>query len=242
VLAVSDLPAAALVGILLGREAKDDPSGRWMQENGFKYGVERWGTNRLDGRHVEPYPPGTIIPNPARRKLDRALRIWRTSEGDARRKLARLPAGTARHAQAASELAESLEWQRQLEAIRPLFPSHAAVEDTELAGKLVRHTGKLKAIVDVLRVVCANAESELAALLAPHLRRPREAKKLVANLLSAPGKVAVTEHAICVRLAPAATRSERVAIQHLFDHLNRRGLVLPSDHKRLPLRFEVQLR
>jgi len=42
-----------------------------------------------------------------------------------------------------------------------------------------------------------------------------------------------------VRLAPAANKSERVAIQHLFDALNQRGLILPSDRKRLPLRFEL---
>jgi hypothetical protein len=232
-LAVSKLPAAKLVEILWLR---------WRQENGFKHGVERWGINQLDGRRVEPYPPGTIIPNPARRKLERALRIWRTAEGDARRELARLAADHKRREEVERELAEALEWQRQLEAIRPLFPKHAPVEETELAGKLVRHTGKLKTIVDVIRVVCANAESELAALLAPHMRRPREAKKLVANIFAAPGKVAVTEHAIIVRLAPAANRSEHEAIRHLLDHLNTRGLVLPSDHKRLPLRFEIQVR
>lgn len=232
-LAVSKLPAERLVEILWNR---------WRQENGFKHGNERWGINHLDGRRVEPYPPGTIIPNPARRKLERALKIWRTAEGDARRKLARLPAGDARRDEVERELAESLQWQRDLEAIRPTIPKHAPVEETELAGKLVRHTGKLKTIVDVIRIVCANAESELAAIVAPHMNRPREAKKLVANVLVAPGKVAVTEHAIIVRLAPAANRSELDAIQRLLEHLNRRGLLLPSDHKRLPLRFETQLR
>lgn len=106
----------------------------------------------------------------------------------------------------------------------------------------MQHTGKLKTIIDVIRVACANAESELAAIVAPHMRRPREAKKLLANLFAAPGKVAVTEHAIMVRLAPAANRSELDAIQHLLEHLNQRGLALPSDHKHLPLRFETHLR
>jgi hypothetical protein len=232
-LAVSTLVAERLVEILWHR---------WRQENGFKHGNERWGINHLDGRRVAPYPPGTIIPNPARRKLERALTIWRTAEGDARRQLARVSASDPKRDEIERELAESLQWQRELEAIRPLFPKHAPVEDTELAGKLVHHTGKLKAIVDVIRIVCANAESELAALVAPHMRRPREAKKLIANLLAAPGKVAVTDHEIFVSLAPAANRSELGAIQHLLGHLNQRRLILPSDHKRLPLRFETQLR
>jgi hypothetical protein len=117
--------------------------------------------------------------------------------------------------------------------MRPLFPKHAPVEETELAGKLVHHTGKLKQIIDVIRIACANIESELAAVLALHMRRPREAKKLLANLFAAPGKVVVTEYTIIVRLAPATNRSELDAIQHLLEHLNQRGLVMPSDYRRL---------
>ncbi len=96
-------------------------------------------------------------------------------------------------------------------------------------------------MIDVVRIVCANAESELAALLAPHSTRPREAKKVIANVFAAPGKVAVTADAIHVKLAPAANRSERHAIATLFDALNKRNLTLPGDPKRLPLRFEIQL-
>lgn len=229
-LAVSKLPAERLVEILWHR---------WRQENGFKHGVERWGINQLDGRSVEPYPPGTIIPNPLRRRLDRALRLARVAEGDARRELARLPHRDDRRAVAEQDLAESLERQHELEAARPWIPTHAPVEETELAGKLVRHDGNLKVIIDVIRVVCANAEADLAALIAPHMQRPREAKKLIANIFAAPGTVAITDHAVHVRLAPAANRSERDAIQHLFNALNQRGLILPSDPKRLPLRFDL---
>lgn len=230
VLATSELPAARLVEIL---------QHRWRQENAFKHGVERWGINALDGRSVEPYPPGTIIPNPARRRLERALRLSRVAEGAARRDLARLAPNDDRRDTAENDLAESLARQQELEACRPWIPTHAPVEETELAGKLVRHDGKLKAIVDVIRTVCANAESDLATLLAPHLPRPREAKQLLANLFAAPGQVAVTDDAIHVRLAPAASKSERVAIRHFLDELNQRGLILPSDQDRLPLRFTL---
>jgi hypothetical protein len=227
---------------LLGGEAAKLPSGRWQQENAFHHGDARWGINQLDDRVVEPYPPGTIIPNPARRRLDRSLRIARIAEGDARRKLAcEKPAlGALRRGAVEQELVDALELQRDLEALRPQTPTHAPIEETILAGKLVRHPGQLKTIVDVIRVVCANIESDLATLIAPHSGRPREAKKVIANILAAPGKVIVTDKAIHVRLAPAANRSERVAIRSLFIAINLRELVLPSDPKRLPLRFELQ--
>lgn len=242
IVAISTAPAEQLVAILLGDPALKLPSGRWQQENAFHHGDARWGINQLDDRVVEPYPPGTIIPNPARRRLDRSLRIARVAEGDARRKLASTnPAvGVLRRVALEQDLADALELQRDLEALRPATPTHAPIEETVLAGKLVRHTGQLKSIVDVIRVVCANAESDLATLIAPHMGRPREAKKVIANVLAAPGKVTVTDQAIHVRLAPAANRSERAAIRHLFTAINQRGLILPSDPKRLPLRFELQ--
>jgi hypothetical protein len=230
-LAASKLPPERLVEILWHR---------WRQENGFKHGVERWGVNQLDDREVESYPPGTIIPNPQRRKLDRALRLARLDEGEARRALARLAKDDEDRKLAEEDLADALKRQEELEALRPYIPTHAPVENTELADTLVRHTAKLKTVIDLIRIVCANAESELAATIVPHMRRPREAKRLLANIFAAPGKVAVTEHAIHVRLAPAANRSERIAIERLFDALNQRQLVLPADSDRLPLRLELQ--
>ena len=242
VVAISTAPAEQLIAILLGAAAPKLPSGRWQQENAFHHGDRRWGINQLDDRVVEPYPPGTIIPNPARRKLDRSLRLARVAEGDARRKLASThPAlGILRRAAVTQDLADALELQRDLEALRPETPKHAPVEETSLAGKLVRHTAQLKIIGDVIRVVCANVESDLAALLASHLGRPREAKKVLANIFAAPGKVTVTEQAIQVRLAPAANRAERAAIRLFFTAINQRDLILPSDPTRLPLRFELQ--
>lgn len=230
-LAVSKEPAARLVGILWHR---------WRQENGFKHGVERWGINQLDDRGVEPVPRGTIIPNPARRRLDRAYRVARVNEGDARRLLARLQAGDPRRAVAEEDLAEALRLQQDIEFLRPHMPTHAPVENTELADKLVRHTGQRKAVLDVIRVVCANGESDLAALIAPHLTRPREAKKVIANLLAAPGQVIVTDAAIRVRLAPAANRAERRAIEAVLAAINQRRLILPGDRRRLSLVFETQ--
>ncbi|MDQ3369384.1 MAG: hypothetical protein M3680_28495 [Myxococcota bacterium] len=71
-LANSKLPAARLVEILWYR---------WRQENGFKHGVERWGSDQLDGRSVESYPPGTIIPKVLATSFlaSRGRRMWGAS-------------------------------------------------------------------------------------------------------------------------------------------------------------------
>lgn len=239
-LAHSQLGPEDLIGIMLGRKDKDDASGRWQQENAFKHGIERWGINQLDSRKTELYPPGTIIPNPRRRRLERALAIARADEGRARCKLADLPALDGRRHRVEADLAEAIEQRVYLELMRPLVPKHAAVEDTELAGKLAYHVGERKAVVDTIRIVCANVEADLAEMIAPHLRRPREAKKVIANLLASPGRVDVTTGEIRVRLAIPSNRSERHAIERLLARLTAMRLTLPRDGRRRSLRFEVQ--
>jgi hypothetical protein len=229
-LAVSSRPAPRLIEVMRGR---------WRQENGFKHGNERWGINHLDGRTVVPYAPGTIIPNPARRRLDHALRIWRVREGEARRKLARLPPGAARRKDAELELEEALVEQRNLEALRPTVPSHAPLRDTELAGKLVHHELEYKVALDTIRVACANAESELATHLAPLLPRPAEAKKTLANLFAAPGRIHVGDNAITVTLRPAGTIHEMNAVTAFLAAINQSRPTLPGDQKGRPVRFRV---
>lgn len=228
-LAVSALPAEDLIRKQLAR---------WgCQENQFKHEVERWGINQLDGRKVEEYPPDAIIPNPARTKLEHELRLATTTEGVARCELARVPSEHPRRARLEEDLRRSLERQHELELLRVSVPKRAPVNKTPLAGKLRRHLHSYKAVLDTLRIVLANAESDLALRLGAHLDRPREAKKLLANLLLAPGVVRVTPRSVSVRLAPAATRSERAALAAFLRDANRLRLALPGDRAGRPLRF-----
>lgn len=216
-------------------------SGRWRQENGFKHGVERWGINQLDGRTVQPYPPDSIIPNPARRRLDTALRVARIREGDARAALARLGPDALKRAAAQQEINEAVAEQLRLEALRPSTPMRAPLRDTELADTLVQHTIEYKLVLDTIRIACANAEAELASLLAPHLPRAAEAKKTLANLFASPGAIKAGRDNIEVRLDPAATRPERKAFEVLFAAANRLSLTLPGDQQARPLRFTLPL-
>ena len=230
-LATSKEPAAWLIQVMRGR---------WNQENAFKHAVERWGQNQLDGRTVAPYPPETVIPNPARRRLDRALRIARVREGDARRQLARLLPNDPKREKIEKDLADAVAQQEELEAQRPHVPEHDQLGNTVLAGKLVHHVPDYKLLLDTIRTACANAESDLAGILAPHMTRPREAKKLLANLLAAPGHVTVGDAAIRVTLLSAANVAERKAIDAFLRGLTAQRLTLPGDPAARPLVFRSQ--
>ncbi len=108
--------------------------------------------------------------------------------------------------------------QAEIESQRPHIPSHAALKDTCLADKLVHHPGHYKTVIDTLRVALANIESELAARLAPGLPCPLEAKKTLANLLVAPGRLRLSPGILHVDLSPAATAPERKARRRHDQH------------------------
>ena len=181
-----------------------------------------------------------MIPNPARRRLDRNVRLARVTAGLARNELAALAEGDVRRGRWDAVLARACTRERELLALRPTTPTHAPLRETELADKLVRHPAAYKMTLDSVRIACANIESDLAATLAEAMVLPAEAKKLLANVLRAPGHVVAGQAMITVRLAPAANRSEREAIARLLARCNRQKLTLPGDSERRPLRFQSQ--
>jgi hypothetical protein len=214
---------------------------RWaLQENQFKYGVERLGINQLDGRRTDPVPPDELIPNPARRRLINALGVARQLEGDALRHLAHLPEGDPKRVRWEQDLARSRRLQSDLHEQRPSLPKKIRLADSELAGKLVRHRDNYKLVVDTLRILIANIVAELAATLGPLLARPAEAKKTLDNLLAAPAVVYANRKLIVVELAPAGTRRELTAFRELLRLLNARKLTLPGDPTRRHLVLKCQ--
>jgi hypothetical protein len=237
ILASSTLSAERLIAIMRGR---------WGQENAFKHGNERWGINHLDARKVVAVEPDEVMPNPARRRLDIARRAASVREGDARNKLARLEEKRVdrddpRYAKFLAMVAEALAEEEEIDALRPSVPTHARVADTELAGKLVKHDGQRKLMLDTIRIACANAESDLAQMLARTMTKPREAKKLLSNILRAPAWVRVGTTSISVDLAPAATAAEAESIHEFLKDVSRLRLRLPGDSRRRKLRFRSQL-
>ena len=231
-LAVSELPAETLIRGQLAR---------WgVQENQFKHGVERWGINHLDGRRVEDYPADALVPNPARRRIDRVLKLSHTTEGEGWRKLIRLDAGDPARKRIEREIQMAMDRQRDLMALRAKVPLLAPVSETPLAGKLRRHELGYKNVLDTLRTALANVESDFAVMLARRSGRPREAKKLLATLVAAPGTVRVSSRGVTVRLMPAATDSERVALRAFLRDVTRLRLALPGDPGRRRLRWTLK--
>ena len=159
---------------------------------------------------------GPVEPFDVRARIERVLRLARATEEQARNKLARLGRHDPKRAKFTQDLQRTLERQKGLEVLRPGVPTHAPVCETGLADKLVQPDGAYKTVIDTPRIALANMEADLASELAPHLCKPREAKKTLANLLAAPGTVRHTPRTVTVTLAPAATTREKEAFASLL--------------------------
>jgi len=232
ILAQSKESAEYLVGVMFRR---------WRQENGFKHGVARWGLNQLDGRTAQPFSPETIVTNPERTRLERDLKVLQAREGELRRLLARARCDSSAKRSLSEELENLLECQRDLKALRPSLPTKVPLAQTELNGKLMHHETDYKTLLDTLRIACANSEAELAALLAPWLKRPREAKRALQNLFKASGSIRVSRRSVSIELDPAGTCNEKHAFAQMLESLNNRQLSLPGDPMRRRIRFKVQV-
>ena len=161
------------------------------------------------------------------------------SEADALHALAHLPANHRRRDRLEQAAADAYQLQCTIEPQRCDVPKRALLRDTELSRRLHYHPGRYKTVVDTLRIALANVETDLAKLLAPHLKKPREAKKTLANLFAAAGTVRAGSRHINISLEPAATSRERRAFEALLAVVNRRRLALPGDPPGRPLRFRI---
>ena len=79
---------------------------------------------------------------------------------------------------------------------------------------------------------------DLAMVLADHLRKPLEAKKVLANIFNSPGDIRVNEKSITIALHLTGRSDEIDAVDHLFREINDRNLPLPGDPQNRPLRFK----
>ncbi|MBI5549783.1 MAG: hypothetical protein HY901_38340 [Deltaproteobacteria bacterium] len=227
----SDEDAAWLAQILFAR---------WRQENAFKFGGERWGFDQLDSRQVEPYPAGTLIPNPYRRNLERSRDDLAEREGKLRCQIARLKAGDQKRLQLKAKLADVLE--TKADVMKALYNATEKIfiERTHLAETLVHHRREYKILVDTVRIGCATAEDRLARMLAEHLPRFAEAKRVIQNMLKAPGNVCVTPDKIAISLDPSGNRSELHALRALLKEVNALSLTHPGDPMGRSLCFALQ--
>jgi transposase len=236
-----DLPAPAVAWRM---------SGRWREENYFRYGRAHFALDALDSYKTAPDNPGRMVPNPAKKAAKAAVTSAKKAVERAEAKrdaklaelkdpapgttvvitnkaLARLeaPVETARRKLAAAQDAA-----RAVPAKIPLGQHNPGMVRLDTETKLITHA---------IRMAAFNAEVMLARALHGHYARAGdEAASLIREALTASGDIIPRDGELLVRLDPLTAPRRTRALAALCQQLNQAGTCYPGTG--LALRYEVK--
>src|SRR5713101_667464 len=225
-------------------------SGRWREENYFRYARTHFALDALDSHAASPDDPGRLVPNPAKKTAAAQVRRAETlaaaaeAERDARLLELRSPA-PGQASCLTNEMINALN--APLEAA---YRELAAAEDAaaavparvrlgDLAPDMVRLEAEVKQITHAIRMAAYNAETALAAALDGHYSRARdEAYALVREALLTSGDIIPGDGELLVRLDPLTAPRRTNALAALCDLLNQPQARYPGTD--LVLRYEAK--
>ena len=220
---------------------------RWRQENFFKYLSEEYALDALAEHDAIPDDPAREVPNPARKALDEPIRAARTEllrlqaeyglgafvqlEGETGavtfRSLKKVQAPLARTVRSA------LQRFKDLQAKRAKLPVRVPVREA-VREETVRLAPERQHLMNLIKMVAYQAESDLVAMIQPHYRRAaQEGRTLIQSALSGTADLTVTDHELRVCLHPLSSPHRTRAIAALCDELNRSPVFFPGSRLRL---------
>ncbi|MGD8607963.1 MAG: hypothetical protein PVH21_11760 [Myxococcales bacterium] len=108
-------------------------------------------------------------------------------------------------------------------------------------GAVVKLATERKHLINLLKMVAYQAESDLLALLRPHYARAdQEGRTLLHELFAAPGGIRVSDSELHITLAPLSSPDRTRAVEALCDLLDQTATTFPGT--RLRVRFAVRPR
>ena len=236
----SDLPALDLAYRMFER---------WRQENYFKYADHEFDLDALDTYMVDDEDAERMVPNPARKRLDKAIRSLRG-------KLEELEAELGRRVDANAEVKRATvrgfkiaeaDLRRRIDALRKRiearkrerasYPEKVTVAQArgpEAEGEAVKPEVETKHFMNIVAMAVYRAETALHRLLEPHYRaNDQEGRALLREAFRSSGSLHVDGKHLRVTLEPLSAPRRSEAIAKLCHHLNQDAVRIPGTSLRL---------
>jgi hypothetical protein len=223
---------------------------RWSQENYFRYGRLRFALDRLAGYSTEVIPDTLKLVNPVWRELDGKLR---KANATLSRMMAKFGAtnmteeiGEGKMERWIEKKAHMQEENENLQTeVDALKAQRKATQHHITFGELpedqkFRQLGtQSKQLIDTIKMIAYRAETSMANILRPVIKRPDEARKLLAALYTTEADLIpdLKAQTLTVRLHHMAQKSSDVAIQKLCNELNATETLFPRTGLRLVLQL-----
>jgi len=212
---------------------------RWRQENFFKYMQTEFSIDHLSTYATKPADGERMVPNPARRALEKIRTIKKHQLGTA---LAR-QAAQQRDEVAPDKQEKSIELVKNLTTqCDALSAQIASIEkrvplNTLYApDKLVHHESERKTITQLIKIVAYRSERCLASLIEPFFaRHDEEVYTLLKSIFCLPGDLIPNEELqeLHVRLYSLANRRSQQALVALCEMLNAQRIKYPGTNLRI---------
>jgi transposase len=222
---------------------------RWRQENFFKYMREEFLLDALVDYRVEAEDPTRTVPNPARRILDKQLRLARSALAKLEREYGAAAADTTEqrrpsmrdfktaHGALGKKLRAARDRAAKLLKQRRALPPRVEVRDLA-EHAVVKLASERKHLTNIIKMVAYQAESDLLSLLTPHYHRAQEeGRTLLHEIFAAAGDLRVSNTELHITLAPLGSPHRTRAAQALCDILDKTTTIFPGSQLRM--RFAV---
>jgi transposase len=223
---------------------------RWRQENFFKYMRQEFLIDALTDYEVEPDDPARLIPNPARKEIDKQLRAARAAFAKLQEEygstaLDYLEGRTATMRQFTSEekrihreIKDATDRIAALAARRKSLPKHIPLAESKQDQQLVKLSTERKHLTNVLKMVAYQIESDLVERLRPYYARVEdEGRTLIQTALQSAASIQPGKDELRIILAPLSSEHRSKAIAALCRDLNRYITAFPGTNLRMY--FEV---
>ena len=218
---------------------------RWRQENFFKYSRQHQGLDQLLGYAWAEADGAQLVPNPARKQLERELQTRRQELARREQALGQAlldepPWGRTAHGLKIAQggaVGQLRALEREIEALldrRAELPSHVPLAE---AGPRAVLRLEQKAIIDRVKIAAYNAEEWLLDLLVRHYPNPHDVRALLRSFAELPGEIHATASGVLVTLEPPDTPLHRRALRGLCADLNQLRATYPGTE--LPVIYDV---
>jgi transposase len=224
---------------------------RWRQENFFKYMRQEFLIDALVDYDIEPDDPARSVPNPARKEVEKQLRLERTKlrglqqtygttaldylEGHS----PTMRAFTAAEKKVRQGITEIRNRIAELASRRKSLPARVPLAETHPGQEAVKLSTERKHLTNILKMVAYQIESDLVGQIRPlYARAEDEGRTFIQAALQSAAAIEPTENELHVRIAPLSSPHRSKALAALCETLNRTNTQFPGTE--LTMRFSAE--
>jgi len=218
---------------------------RWRQENFFKYMRQEFAIDSLIEYETEPDDPDRLVPNPARKSVNRELanarkelerleiEYGKACAAGQRRELVRIPGFTPLYGMYLRKpLEDARRLVAELESKQEQTPTRVPVCDIQ--DDVVRLRQGKKRLGDALKMLAYQIETDMTRAVAPHFARSlHEGRTLISTALQSSADIEPVDGELRVTLAAQSARHRSIALSKLCRELNDTETQFPGTSLRL---------